>query len=307
MTGENPKIYLSGIQYDLGDQKDISNLSHLGENPDLLKKFYKMGFKNYREHSKPMIEMAYYSAQKTLESAGLAKEDVDIVLYIAESKGRSEVNGSREVNELLKYLGIPGAYAIGLNLSDCANILMGLQVAYSLVYSGQAQNVLMVSTNKYGSKSISRFLDMDVAICSDGAVSALISKNKGDYEINGISLSKYDLATAGSAPLDLSVKKIKSLRTITKKLLKDNDLTNADISRVFINNYYELSQIFLESCGFRKEKGFFDNIPVNAHVLSGDTLINLKDNEPGQKDGERFLLYSDGPLASYATLIRKTG
>jgi len=302
----NPQVYLHSVNYVLGDLKDISTLDYIRDEPGKLEKYYKMGLKSYSESEQPTIEMAYHSIVKTLESSPIQASDIDILLYVSEHRGQDKKISSFEVNELARYAGMNNAYGIGLSLSDCANILLGMQMAQAMVFAGQAKNVLVVCAHKYANKNKERLMEMDVSICSDGAVSALVSTTPGEYLLKGVTLGKYaPVDRKNGPPLDLSIKKIKTLRTITKALLAKTGLNTADIQRVHINNYYELSQIFIESCGFKTSTGFYGNLSRNGHVLAGDTLINLKDKESEYQTGEHIILLADGPFASFAVCLQK--
>jgi len=304
---ENSKaIYLDGVNYVLGELKDISTLDYLSSDPQKLDKYYKMGLKTYSESPIPSIEMAYHSIVKTLKDSTLEPGDIDILLYVAEPRGQDKKIGSFEVNELAKYAGMVNAIGIGLSLSDCANILMGLQMGYALIKSGQAKNVMVVSSHKFFDNHRNRLMEMDVSVCSDAAVSAIITENPGDFLIEGVSMGKYaPVDRTNGPPLDLSIKKIKTLRSITKSLFTDIGIKASDISKVHISNYYELSQIFIESCGFKADKGYYKNLSRIGHALSGDTLINLKDIESEYIKDEHILLLSDGPYTSFAVCLKK--
>jgi 3-oxoacyl-[acyl-carrier-protein] synthase-3 len=303
---QNPKIYLHAVNYVLGELKDISTLDYIKNEPGRLEKYYKMGLKSYSESDIPTIELAYHSIVKTLEDSSIEASEIDILLFVSEHRGQDKKIGSYEVNELAKFAGMSNAYGIGLSLSDCANILLGIQMAQAMVNAGQAKNIMVVCAHKYSNKNQDRLMEMDVSICSDGAVSAIVSSTPGDYLIKGVTLGKYaPVDRKNGPPLDLSIKKIKTLRTITKALLTKTNLTAAEIGKVHINNYYELSQIFIESCGFKSGLGYYENLGRNGHVLAGDTLINLKDKESEYQENTHIILLADGPYASFAVCLQK--
>lgn len=300
-----PPVYLSGVNYELGEIRDIATLEYFKSDPAQLDKYYKMGMKSYSFCAKPTIELAYYSIAKTLKDAAVDPLTVDTLLFVSEHRGQDRKFGSNEVNELIRLLGMHNAYGIGMSLSDCANILMGIQMARALIASGQSKNVMVVCAHKYGDKPDDRLMEMDVSVCSDGAVSALVTDTPGDYLILGLEHGKYPASDRNGPPLEKSMKKIKTLRSLTKALLEQTHLKTSDIGTIHINNYFELSMIFIESCGFDPSRGFYGNLARNGHVLAGDTLINLKDEENQYKKDQKILLLADGPFASFAACLQR--
>lgn len=298
-------IFIQGLNYYVGALQDISTIDFLKEQPEKLAAYYKMGLKTYSESTIPMIEMAYYSVKKTLKDINIAPTDIDLFIYIAEHKGRDEYTGSNDVMALMNYLGLPNAYPMGLFLSDCANIMAGIQVAQALVQCGQARNVMVVCSNRFSSRGISRSMQPEVAIGSDSAVSLCVSKEKSGFEVLGLKMQKNDPPAPNAPLLDQSIKKIKALRMVTKAIMSETGLTQKDISRVYVNNYAELSQIFVENCGFDASLGFYDNFGKYAHCLAGDTIMSLKDQNEHIRPGEKIYTMTDGPNGSYGLCLQK--
>jgi len=304
-NSSKPNAFIRGIETYIEEIKDISNIDFLKNDTTKLENYYKMGMKYYAESQIPMIEMAYYSIKKTLENIDIKPEEIDILLYISESSIVKERINSTDAQSLLNYLGLNKAYAIGASLSDCANVLLGLQIAESMIVSGQAKNIILVSTNKAHPSPNSRKMSPEVAVSSDAAVSMLVSSVAGGYRLLGTTLTKNEPTPDDAPPLDLSIKKIKGLRIATKNLLSKLNLTTDEIDKVFNSNYSDLSQIFVESCGFEPEKGFYENLAKYSHCLAGDVLITLKDQNDFINLEEHILLISDGPFGSYATCLQK--
>ena len=84
-------------------------------------------------------------------------------------------------------------------------------------------------------------------------------------------------------------------------------MTSADFTRIITNNYSrEVSKMFTELCGFRKEAGWFENIARFAHAVAGDVLINLTDLEMsgGIHAGDRLFLMADSIAASTVVCLQ---
>jgi 3-oxoacyl-[acyl-carrier-protein] synthase-3 len=142
------EVFLSGIEYVIGEIKDIRTIDFLRANKKILKCYYEKGLNSFSECRLSTINMALESIRKTLCYIDIPATEIDALLFVAETNHREERISSFEINELLNELGMGKAYPIGISLSDCANILTGIQVAASLVKAGQAINVMVVSTDK---------------------------------------------------------------------------------------------------------------------------------------------------------------
>jgi hypothetical protein len=148
-------------------------------------------------------------------------------------------------------------------------------------------------------------MNPEVAVFSDAAVSTLVSSSTGDYRITSIDKVKNETCFNRLHPIDFSIQKFCNLSFLSKKLFSDTGLSRDKFSKVFVNNYAQLSAIFVESCGFEVEKSYYNNISKLSHCLAGDVLINLKDQEDFLSEGDHIFTMADSHFCSFGMCLDK--
>jgi 3-oxoacyl-[acyl-carrier-protein] synthase III len=302
---------ISSICYHLGALKPIDDLDFLRDDQRKLQIYKLSGFERYAESDLSMRELALRSAAQTLEESGLAREEIGVLIYVAESFDRDEPVDSTEVNRLLLDLGLEDAVPIHISVSNCANIVAALRVAAALVATGGTRHVLIASVDKASRRSGGRMMFQEMSIKSDISLSCLVSPpGVGPYGIlylgqhNAAALVKADLAD----PTAYAMAKFKGIRRAAKQARDALALAPSDFKRIVTNNYSrEVTKMFVELCGFPRDAGCLDNIGRFAHAVAGDVLINLKDLESGGVigPGDRVFLMSDSVTASSVLCLRR--
>lgn len=296
---------MGSIGYYTGDLEDIASIDFLKNDSEKLNTYYNMGLRSYCNSSLSMIEMARESVSKTLTQTTVAMADIDVVLYIAESSERDETINSTQVVELMNHFNIKNAYPIGLCLSSCANVLMGLCVGQSMIQSGQAANILLICTDKPNHKSNGRKMNPEVAVRSDAAVSFIISNQAGDYEVLESRVKRNSISLAALTPLDFSMQKLQDIRKISTDMLEYLNLKPDDFSRSLVNNYAGLSSVFVKNCGFDADQGHYENVSKYSHCMAGDTLINLNDIDITLNARDNIYMMADGPYGIASIILQK--
>lgn len=306
---------LSAIQYELGESRRIEGLDFLVNDPEKLELFRSSGLLHYAESDLPLIGLCSRAITKTLESTPVDRSAIDFVLFVAENANTDFSLGIRPVNNLLAQLGVDHALPVSLGLSDCANILTGLQMGASLIASNMARNVLLVCVDKILREPGKREMARQMSVLSDGAVSCMISEpGAGDFDIGLITHqnkpSQWGLwNTANENENIYSMEKFKQLVTVGKRSLRQHGVQPKDIKKVITGNYREsISRMFIEIGGFVPEQAYFDNIPGFGHTLAGDVLINLKDyadKEPPNA-GDKIFTLVDSYSSCGSFLLVKT-
>lgn len=309
-AGEKLSVCLHSIAYSLGEPRSIVDLDFLRDDQARLELYQHAGFVHYVESALSMRELAFESARRTLDACGVAGADIDTCLYVAESFDRDEVVNSQQVNRLLMDLGIGNAVPIHLSTSNCANIVAALRLAAAMIESEQAAHVLIVSVDKAPKRYGGRKMFQEMSIKSDVSLSCVVSRvGIGRYGVlyvgqhNSAALACTEIADAAG----YSVPKFRGIRHAAQRAKESLGMTASDFSRVITNNYSrEVSKMFTELCGFRKEAGWFDNIARFAHAVAGDVLINLKDLEMsgGIRSGDRVFLMADSVAASTVVCLQ---
>lgn len=306
---------LSAIQYELGEPYKIDGLDFLVNDPEKLELFRSSGLLNYAESELSVFELCSRAVTRTLDNTAVDRNVIDFVLFVAENANTDFSLGIRQVNNLLTQLGLSHALPVSVGLSDCANILTGIQMGAGLVASKMARNVLLVCADKILREPGKREMARQMSVLSDGAVSCMISEPAaGDYDIGLMTHhnnpSQWELWNTVSEYENIySMEKFKQLVTVGKRSLRQHGVQPKDIKRVITGNYREsISKMFIEITGFVPEQGYFDNIPRFGHTLAGDVLINLKDyvDQEQPAPGEKIFVLVDSYSSCGSFLLVKT-
>jgi len=179
-----------------------------------------------------------------------------------------------------------------------------------MIEAQQAVHVLIVSVDKAPTRYGGRKMFQEMSIKSDVSLSCVVSQaGIGRYRLlyigqqNCASLACCEISNAAA----YSVPKFKGIRQAAQRAKESLGMTSADFTRIITNNYSrEVSKMFTELCGFRKEAGWFENIARFAHAVAGDVLINLTDLEMsgGIHAGDRLFLMADSIAASTVVCLQ---
>ncbi|QHI35469.1 hypothetical protein IMCC3317_08150 [Kordia antarctica] len=291
---------LSAIEYDLGKSQPIDTLDFLKNDQDKLNIYKKAGSNYFAASEISNIDLCFNAIEKTLNATSVKKDAIDVVLYVSENATRGYSINIIDVNKLLLKAGLNKALPIGISLSDCANIITGLQVGVSMIASGMANNVLLVCSDMITGEDEKRKVERDTSIFSDGAVSCILSKpGNGDFDICSLineNLPSLWAMNSEAHKHEYSMEKFKTIHRISRAILKENMLTTANIKKVFTSNYsLPTNKLFVKMTGCKADKGFYDNIGRFGHTLAGDILINLKNfyEDNTINSGDAFLSLVD--------------
>jgi 3-oxoacyl-[acyl-carrier-protein] synthase III len=300
------------VAYHLGELKPIAELDFLRDDPKRLSLYQMAGFDRYAESDLSMRALAYGSAIEAIEQGGIPKEKIGVCLYVAESFDRDEAVSSLEVNRLLMELGLVNTVPIHVSISNCANIVGALRIASAMIRARETEHVLIISVDKAPRRYAGRKMFQEVSIKSDVSLSCLVSRpGTGPYDVlylgqhNSADLADIEIVD----PSSYAMPKFKNIRRAAKHAIDSLTLAPAAYAHIITNNYSrEVTKMFIELCGFRKEAGCFENIGRFAHAVAGDILINLKDlEEKGavRRDDLLFLMADSITNASVLCLRRR--
>ena len=125
--------------------------------------------RRYAEPDETVVDMAEHAASKALAAAGVAADDVDLVI-VTTCTMPTPIPAAAP--ELASRLGIPAPGAYDLN-TGCSGFVYALNTAAATVQIGQARNVLVVAAERF-----SGWLDFsDRSTCiilADGAGAAVV-------------------------------------------------------------------------------------------------------------------------------------
>jgi 3-oxoacyl-[acyl-carrier-protein] synthase III len=312
MTPDLPRTYLGCIAYELGELRPIHEIEELKHKESLLESFNALGLERYAHSQGSAADLALRAAARTLRQTQLLPRDIDVLVYATSSL--ADQGALREgIANLVLELGLHHAYPIGVFLSGCANFHSGLRVARSLVRSGEAQHVLLVTADKVPDGG-TRIVPPNVSVASDGAASCLISTSS-DLELELIALRQAaspDLVR--QCNFDASANFTAYLQGFAGGLKRTHDDTlrsaRLDASQIhsFILNNYNLSIVRLlhRQLAAPLDRLYIANISRFAHAVASDNLINLADQvaSQGMTENELRMLLSAGPVMWGGAVVR---
>ena len=179
-----------GIEYAL-PEKVITNeeLAKLFANWSAEKIYNKTGIqsRHVTTENETAADLAVVAAQKLIEKNIVPKDDIDFILCVTQSPDYKLPTTACTIQDRLGLQKRCGAFDINLG---CSGYIYGLAVAKSLVETGIANNVLLITAETY-SKHINPLDKSTRTIFGDGAAATLIGHG-------GMEIGSFDLGTDGS-------------------------------------------------------------------------------------------------------------
>lgn len=271
-------IYISNIKYVLGTQECITTLcpdSRVDE-VDILLNY---GLDKYCKFTEGNEELAHQCVSATLDDSKLQKEEVEALIFSTTLQTLNSCKlDIRKLDFIQHSLGLKNAYTYGFFLSNCANLIGAIQLARSLLISEIYSELLIVVSDRI-EHSADRFMESNESILSDGAVSFLISKKRGDYELGSLFLQNdTSYLTEETNIISYLNRASKNIKEIYAKIRNDDKYCH--YKKVFLGNYNLMVQnVYQSVLNVDDNQMFFDNIARIGHVFSADLLINLLDYE----------------------------
>jgi 3-oxoacyl-[acyl-carrier-protein] synthase III len=264
------RVRLAGIAYELGEEersyRDLEGMAEAIRRFRMIDDAALWGWGGYRKTRREASQLAVASARKTLESAGLAPDEVDMVILCSTSFPTGTGVHLGYCNVVLGELGLFGAFSFGMTLNRCGTMLTALRLAAEMTAAGRAENALVISTDVV-SDELGRF--QPYAIFSDAASSCVVTaSDRAGYDVvHAIHASV--AASMDDTGADLAAT---SARGICRALGE----TLPAIHKVFPDNLFLPIVCMREQmAGFSRRQLFLDNVTAVGHCFSSDSLINL--------------------------------
>ena len=323
------KIFLKKIDYYLPKkiEKNINILKLVGKNKnDSLNIIEKIGIKQRHISNKNEFsnDLGIKAARKILQNFN--KNKINFLIYCTNTPDYLLPSNSCLIHEKLNLKPSSGAFDIIL---ACSGYVYALGLAKSLIKSGEANNILLITSDTY-SKFIPLNDSKNRILFGDGASCTLITnkKSKNSYEIcnsiYGTDGKDYKFAIMknfGNKYRNSKIKKdnflfldgpglynfaLKRIPNQLKIFLKKNKLEKNQIDHYV---FHQANKFMLD--GVQKVM----NIPKNKVIIdmakTGNTTsssipIALKKNEKKFKKGDKILLAAFGGGLSWGiSLIKK--
>ncbi len=297
------KTYIAGIAYELGEC--FHNYEELPQFHETARAFGMSddpalwGLGQYRRTTRDRAELAINSARLTLSRSGLASEAIDALVLCAVSFPAAIAQQVDFTNAVTSALQLADKPIFALTLNRCATMLVGLQMARSLILGGEFRNILVIAADAAETEEerFERF-----AIFSDGAASCVVSSTAASgYEIQKTAWKGE--AVVKTETLDIGTK-------LAHKVTEDLNIPGGaqSVSHVFHDNLFiPIVTLREEMAGFATERLFLSNISRIGHCFSCDPLINLFDCETQTPlaHGTSLLLACSTPGIRAALLLNK--
>ena len=305
MTSTPPEqpVYLAGLAYELGEHvHDLDELSLVL--PGVRASLRESGLDSYRTSDLTPAELAKVSLAATLAQLDPALPgSIRHVVYATNSMWDAGFTDPATLGSLLVDLGLTAAYPYGIFLSYCANLQCAFDLGASLIRSAEADEVLVVCTDKADPAS-GRLVEPKISVHSDGAASFALTHDRlpGSYRLVDTVLTinpRIGAIDADRQFIEYFGEVTEGIAAVVEKALTRTGLTVSDIARVFTNNYNEMiATIVAKLIGFSADQLYLDNIPRFAHSLAADAIINLVDCAATSPwaGGESLLVLGTGPI-----------
>jgi 3-oxoacyl-[acyl-carrier-protein] synthase-3 len=120
-------------------------------------------------------DLAYKAGLQAINSAGLSKDDIDLIIVATATPDRQAPSTACIVQEKLKSFN-----AVAFDISAvCSGFLYGMSVASQYVASGVYENVLVIGADTFS--KITDWKRRDAVFFGDGAGAAVISSSSDEY------------------------------------------------------------------------------------------------------------------------------
>jgi 3-oxoacyl-[acyl-carrier-protein] synthase-3 len=305
--------------YELGEYAEpVAALDELQADPQTAAELTApaAGFHTYRWSEAGVTELMAPAVQRTLAEAGVAGDEIDMVLLATDSLPRDR-SAHRDVAELLATTGLARATAVTTGLMDCATAMVAVGTAASLVRDGTARQVLVVSGDVADRATGGhRIVAGGAAIASDAAASVLVSATAPGLEVLGMAHHSAPELNAGGGPQQQLLSRIRAHRELFARLAAARGDAPGSGGRdglgsvrgVLPSNFARnVLRLYLAEVGIGADELRLGNVGRIAHCLGSDPLINLADQLTDGKTEGAAGTSDDGTLVLFGAGVSHLG
>lgn len=244
-------------------------------------------FRRFAAKSQLQSELAAEAVNVALARAGLAPTSIDLLLSVSGVAQQAMPSMAAAVAQHLRLA--PGTPAFDINAS-CIGFLAGLQVAASLLQSGQYRRVALVASD-LASRGVDWEAPEASLIFGDGAAAAILERGEGTTGIRVIKMETYPEGFAhcevraggtrcnprvGDHPQDYLFRMdgkavfrlaLKTLPALLTKVLSEAELTISDLAAIIPHQASHLGMAHVT-----KRLGFPEGKVVNIYPTHGNQV-----------------------------------
>ena len=314
----NGDVFAGGFTYALGDQRlHVTESAAAGlllsDAADLTAAGF--GWHHLCRPETSAYDLAYEAVRKLAADHPL--DDVDAIVYatclpLNGNAGSPEAWArSRDVKHLMDFpgsrlqaeFGLAGAAVFGLNQQACTSMLGSMRLARALLATEPDwRQILCVTADRFPEGSA---YEQAYNPISDGAAACLVGR-----EPRGLRIQACHQITNGGLAQASDDETIGSYFSYAQRLIRETlakaELTATDIDWVVTQNTHEKAWVILgRLLGIPESKVWSPSIREVGHVISGDTMVNLRIllDSGRLRHGQRVLLMMAGFGLNWQALI----
>lgn len=269
------RVFMTGIAHITGDPRPITAIEPIAAEPGLLDALHEVGLSRYRHARDCPIDMAATCIAETLDHSRMPASGIDILMLASSTVGFGQIENT-ELLQLSERFGLAHATPIGVSAAECANFGTALHLARTLVTTGEARTVLLVTTDACTTPQ-QRLLRQVNSVVSDGAASCLVTTEPARIEILATATATNQLIRAATNPDTIAALTRRTLIGLADEVLLRANIDRAQVRQVITNNINTEALRFMTlSAGLDHNLCYDDNVADFAHVHSADNLLNLQ-------------------------------
>lgn len=303
-------VYFGMFHHQLGEPAPVDALPQLLARDELRANIDKCGFRDYRAAALPPAYLAQSCVERLFASRPALAGEIDTIVYASLTLRESEFY-NEHLGDCLVRLGLEQVNMIGLFSSECGNLGSALLVAQSLIRSGKARTILVISADVCLNEH-QRVIDDNVVV-SDGASCFVVNTDPGnDFQLIDTfqrSNHRLRLETSGTyLPRYLKLS-TDGMKDCVETLLSAHATSRQHINAFVTGNYSKpVLAMFCYVAGLKSEVHFKGDVAGMAHVYSSDVAINLERLLAASTlaAGDRLVCLSTGSSTWFASLAVKT-
>ncbi len=320
------EVFINKVEYFLPAKEELNSqiLKKAGKNKSDIKKWTdKIGIKSRRIVNKNVFsnDLALASARKILKN--IDKDKIDYLLFCTNTPDYILPTNACILQDKLGLKQNIGALDIIL---ACSGYVYTLGVAKSLILSGQAKNILLITSDVY-SKFIKKKDYKNRILFGDGSTSTLISKDK---DINSFKIGNFTYGTDGSGHKNAIIDNFGSRHWLSKKkggetldlngpeiykfalqrvpeaineFLKKNNLSMDDIDYFVFHQANEFINKSIQRLLKIPNQKIFNQMQSTGNTSSSSIPIVLSNNSSKLSKGKNILLAGFGGGLSWGVCL----
>lgn len=296
--------HLCGFAARLGDIVSVRELPIHDAEIERLERLGLERFSFCREDS--LVPLMQASAAETLERAAINAVDIDR-LVLTTSDYLQQKNRD-DLAQVATFLGLTRALPLGVAQGLCTNFSLAFEVVESLLSSGKAQTVLLITADRYSSVA-QRILRGNAGVGSDGVASCIMTRKKSGYALRSVAHAFNSNAMNFKTP-DRLVAYVSAYAegysSACREALQRAGYTPDQCARLVVPNF---SQTVLRNLAelslVPRARMFTENLGRFAHCNSADQFIALGQLEDELRAEDVVLVTGAGEYIWGAAVLQR--